>query len=162
MTPVSCTQRLFQPHQGPAPRGVSPHGHPRAATPPTPALPPGLPQRPHLLCFISQLHLPSSTNRRAVCPARAEGEILNRKEGGRVGRTQLPFGLPPTSYHSPSGRLTFQRPQATSPGGMCGAQSCLTLQPHPMDCSPPGSSLHGILQSRISEWVATSYSKGSY
>ena len=31
-----------------------------------------------------------------------------------------------------------------------------------MDCSPPGSSLHGILQSRISEWVATSYSKGSY
>ena len=32
-------------------------------------------------------------------------------------------------------------------------QSCLTLC-HPMDCSPPGSSVHGILQARILEWVA--------
>ena len=31
----------------------------------------------------------------------------------------------------------------------------------PMDCSPPGSSVHGILQARIQEWVAISYSKGS-
>ena len=27
----------------------------------------------------------------------------------------------------------------------------------PMDCSPPGSSVHGILQTRILEWVATSF-----
>ena len=32
-------------------------------------------------------------------------------------------------------------------------QWCPTLC-HPMDCSPPGSSLHGILQARILEWVA--------
>ena len=32
-------------------------------------------------------------------------------------------------------------------------QSCLTLC-DPMDCSPPGSSVHGILQARIMEWVA--------
>ena len=32
-------------------------------------------------------------------------------------------------------------------------QSCLTLC-HPMDCSLPGSSVHGILQARILEWVA--------
>ena len=32
-------------------------------------------------------------------------------------------------------------------------QSCLTLH-NPMDCSPPGSSVHGILQARILEWVA--------
>ena len=32
---------------------------------------------------------------------------------------------------------------------------------HPMDCSLPGSSLHGILQARILEWVAISSSKGS-
>ena len=32
---------------------------------------------------------------------------------------------------------------------------------HPVDCSPPGSSLHGILQARILEWVATSFSRGS-
>ena len=31
----------------------------------------------------------------------------------------------------------------------------------PMDCSPPGSSVHGILQAGILEWVAVSYSRGS-
>ena len=31
----------------------------------------------------------------------------------------------------------------------------------PMDCSPPGSSVHGILQARILEWVAFPFSKGS-
>ena len=40
------------------------------------------------------------------------------------------------------------------------AQSCLTLC-DPMDCSPLGSSVHGILQARILEWVAISFSRGS-
>ena len=40
------------------------------------------------------------------------------------------------------------------------AQLCLTLC-DPMDCSPPGSSVHGILQSRILEWVAMPFSRGS-
>ena len=31
----------------------------------------------------------------------------------------------------------------------------------PMDCSLPGSSVHGILQARILEWVAISFSRGS-
>ena len=31
----------------------------------------------------------------------------------------------------------------------------------PMDCSPPGSSVHGILQARILEWVDISFSRGS-
>ena len=35
--------------------------------------------------------------------------------------------------------------------------SCLTLC-DPMDCSPPGSSVHRILQARILEWVAISFS----
>ena len=39
-------------------------------------------------------------------------------------------------------------------------QSCLTLC-DPVDCSPPGSSVHGILQSRILEWVAMPSSRGS-
>ena len=34
-------------------------------------------------------------------------------------------------------------------------QLCLTLS-DPMDCSLPGSSVHGILQARILEWVAVS------
>ena len=40
------------------------------------------------------------------------------------------------------------------------AQSCLTLC-DPMDCSLPGSSIHGIFQARVLEWVAISYSRGS-
>ena len=40
------------------------------------------------------------------------------------------------------------------------AQPCPTLC-HPVDCSPPGSSVHGILQARILEWVAISFSRGS-
>ena len=40
------------------------------------------------------------------------------------------------------------------------AQSCLTLF-DPVDCSLPGSSIHGILQARILEWVAISFSRGS-
>ena len=39
-------------------------------------------------------------------------------------------------------------------------QSCWTLW-DPMDCSLPGSSLHGILQAKILEWVAISLSRGS-
>ena len=34
------------------------------------------------------------------------------------------------------------------------AQSCLTLS-NPMDCSLPGSSIHGIFQARVLEWGAT-------
>ena len=40
------------------------------------------------------------------------------------------------------------------------APSCLTLC-DPVDCSPPGSSVHGIFQARILEWVAISFSRGS-
>ena len=39
-------------------------------------------------------------------------------------------------------------------------QSCPTLC-DPMDRSPPGSSVHGILQARILEWVAMPFSRGS-
>ena len=39
-------------------------------------------------------------------------------------------------------------------------QSCLTLR-DPMDCSPPGSSVLGILQAGVLEWVAMPFSRGS-
>jgi len=43
--------------------------------------------------------------------------------------------------------------------------ACLVTQLYtplwdPMDCSPPGSSVHGILQARILAWVAISSSRG--
>ena len=37
------------------------------------------------------------------------------------------------------------------------AQPCLTLR-DPMDCSPPGSSVHGIFQARVLEWGAVAFS----
>ena len=40
------------------------------------------------------------------------------------------------------------------------AQLCPTLC-NPMDWNPPGSSIHGIFQARILEWVAISFSRGS-
>ena len=39
-------------------------------------------------------------------------------------------------------------------------ESCPTFC-DPMDCSPPVSSIHGIFQARILEWVAISFSRGS-
>ena len=40
------------------------------------------------------------------------------------------------------------------------AQSCPTLC-DPMDCSLPGSSVHGVFQARVLEWIAISFAKGS-
>ena len=40
------------------------------------------------------------------------------------------------------------------------AQSCPTLS-NPMDCSPPGSSIHGIFQARVLEWGAIAFSNWS-
>ena len=58
---------------------------------------------------------------------------------------------------------SFISVQAGLPRCCCGlvAKLCLTLCDS-MDCSPPGSSVHGILQARILEWVAISFSRGSF
>ena len=43
---------------------------------------------------------------------------------------------------------------------VCVAQLCPTVY-NPMDCSPPGSSVHGIFRARILEWVAVFFSRES-
>ena len=54
--------------------------------------------------------------------------------------------------------MTFvQRPECVHAKSL---QSCLTLC-NPMDCSPPGSSDHGSLQTRTLEWIAIPFSRGS-
>ena len=45
--------------------------------------------------------------------------------------------------------------------GKCQFFSCVWFFATPMNCSPPGSSVHGILQARILEWVAIPFSRGS-
>ena len=49
---------------------------------------------------------------------------------------------------------------ATKQQGEC-VLSCVWLC-EPVNCSPPGSSVHGISQARILEWVAISFSRGSF
>ena len=44
---------------------------------------------------------------------------------------------------------------------VCESISHILLFCNPMDCSLPGSSVHGVLQARILEWVAVSFSRGS-
>ena len=61
----------------------------------------------------------------------------------------------------PWGRLDHQlRPFFFSYACMC-AKSLQSNSLRPMDCSPPGSSVHGISQARILEWVAMPSSRGS-
>ena len=52
-------------------------------------------------------------------------------------------------------------PKSRLQNEMLVAQSCLTLY-DPMDCSPPGSSVHGISQARVLEWAAFAFSTMIY
>jgi len=56
--------------------------------------------------------------------------------------------------------LVQQRSSVESLGGCMRAKSCLTLC-DPVDCSPPGSSVHRTSQARMLEKLATAYSRGS-
>ena len=51
--------------------------------------------------------------------------------------------------------------ETLSGSNLCCKLSCVWLFCDPIDCSPPGSSVRGILQARILEWVAISSSMGS-
>ena len=44
---------------------------------------------------------------------------------------------------------------------LCSVASVVSNSLQPMDCSPPASCVRGILQARILEWIAISYSRGS-
>ena len=77
---------------------------------------------------------------------------------------------PPSCTLSPSPRAApsllpshSPPPAQTSSAEWCVcpvAQSC-PAPCDPMDCSPPGSSVHGIRQARVLEWAAVSFSRGS-
>ena len=60
-----------------------------------------------------------------------------------------------TTQRLNNNNITFRSDQIRSV-----AQSCPTLC-DPTDCSPPGSSVHGIFRAGILEWVAISFSRGS-
>ena len=62
-----------------------------------------------------------------------------------------------------SGILAWEIPWTQEPGGLqsMGLHDLVT-EHNNTDCSPPGSSVHGISQARIPEWVAISFSRGSF
>ena len=66
----------------------------------------------------------------------------------------------PGSPRLSNGPTILQPETCTSAFVLCGAQSCPTPY-SPRDCSPPGSSAHGTLQTRVLEWVAMPSSRGS-
>ena len=81
----------------------------------------------------------------------------------RFSRVRL-CATPETAAHQDPPSLGFSRQEYCSglplPSPMCEsevAQSCPTLR-DPMDCSPPGSSAHGISQARVLEWGAIAFS----
>ena len=79
-------------------------------------------------------------------------------------KNHLPFSTAAATFYIPTSKHTgfwfFHVLISTYNFRCLVAQSCLTLC-DPMDCSPPGSSAHGILQARILELIAISFSKGS-
>ena len=65
-------------------------------------------------------------------------------------------------HHNSQHQFFGTRPSLWSNSHICTcmhARFCLTLCDS-MDCSPPGTSVHGIFQARILEWVSIAYSKG--
>ena len=70
---------------------------------------------------------------------------------------------PPSISHSPPGAhwSWFKSQSFFYNACMLNCFSRVWLFWDPIDCSPPGSSVHGILQARILEWVAMSSSRGS-
>ena len=82
--------------------------------------------------------------------AQSMGGETNTERWGLWGPT---LGLQPAAPHGTSLRVCVCVCVC-----VCVTQWCQTLC-DPTDCGPPGSSVHGILQERILEWAATSFSR---
>ena len=65
--------------------------------------------------------------------------------------SQSHFTLPSMTWNLVSNLVSAAAAAAKSP------QSCPTLRDS-MDCSPPGSSVHGFFQARVLEWVVIAFS----
>ena len=80
--------------------------------------------------------------------------------GGDPGVEPMPLTSPASAGRlAPSGATgeTLTIPLAAAAAAAESLQPCLTLH-GPMDCSPPGSSVHGIFQARVLEWGAIAFS----
>ena len=83
--------------------------------------------------------------------------LLEGGSGYKEGSVEL-FGKAFYPAHSWQGQTIVCVCLSYIPGRL--TQLCLTL-PNPMDCNSPGSSVHGISQARLLEWVSIPFSRGS-
>ena len=102
----------------------------------------------------------SGQNTGVGCHALLQG--IFRTQGLNPGLPNPGIGPRSPAWHADSYCLSHQgKPKNTGVGGGgLVAKSCPTLC-NSMNCSPPGSSVHEILQARILEWVAIPFSRGS-
>ena len=115
----------------------------------------------------------SSTGSLAAAPANSSGRAQPGWDSRR-GRTLVPHHPQRDRGSSSRARASFRSPQsgairrphlppikkAKKKRKVLVFQSCLTLRAHGL-CSPPGSSVHGILQAGILEWAAMPSSRAS-
>ena len=111
-----------------------------------------------IMCTISTLMLLNDTyNMSPLCSEDVSDSPIPTGSSTSVSALHLPSSV---IYIK---ELPVQEPKNTK---QCYLLNCVS--PHvcaqlcPMDWIPPGSSVYGIFQTRILEWVAISYSRGSY
>ena len=80
---------------------------------------------------------------------------LNRFSWGCVSKTVMKLGSTFSKFTKQNNGITSAAAAAKS------LQSCPTLC-DPVDCSLPGSSIHGIFQARVLEWGAIAFSRTTY
>ena len=113
-------------------------------------------------------------------PSSSSSLLLNSNSEVRLEHLKIPHSNRVTEDSLCSWSQTWERPAVWDPelrrstdpshshlgpasdlwGAVLVTQSCLTLY-IPMEYSLPGSSVHGILQARILEWIAIPFSRGS-
>ena len=120
-----------------------------------PAIPPG-----HIsgsYCLLLTMPFSCQQLYGTKVPVCITGGQHNRPEFSK--ETSLASLTSPWIIHFPTASVTYLQ-SISSVEFSSVAQSRLTLC-DPVDCSPPGSSIHWILQARVLEWVAISFSRGS-
>ena len=88
-----------------------------------------------------------------------QGEKVRLRNHPKIKQQMDTEKLKTVAYELEELTLDFHKRKVLSLGMYC-VQS-FSILCDLMDYSPPGSSLHGILQARILEWVAISFSRGS-
>ena len=96
----------------------------------------------------------------AAALGRHWGPKTSRKDLG-VGGGEEPSCLPGAACRRWESRWSVLHHQVSPRFCVCVSRPVMS-DCNPMDCSPPGSSVQGILQARVLEWVAISFSTNSY